>query len=72
MRETVDQLVEFYSRDDLPVLVDISPHGVVFDVKKFSETHLSFITHHSGNRRYLPYYNRLVLVKYYIEKKLTQ
>lgn len=64
----VQELIDFYNRKDLPKSVNISPHGTVNDVKKFAETHLLFITKHSGNPRYLPYYNRLVLVKSTIEK----
>lgn len=63
----VQELIDFYNRKDLPKSVAISPHEVVVDVKQFAEVHLSFITNHSGNPRYLPYYERLVAVKNKIE-----
>ena len=34
--------------------------GTITDVKKFIELNISYLKSQSGNRRYLPYYDRLL------------
>jgi hypothetical protein len=41
--------------------------GLVVDPKSFIENHLSFLKCNPGNRRYLPYYNRLL--EFYTKNK---
>ena len=35
-------------------------HGKITDPKKFIELNISYLKYQSGNRRYLPYYERLL------------
>ena len=35
-------------------------HGKITDPKKFIELNISYLKANSGNRRYLPYYERLL------------
>ena len=35
-------------------------HGTITDPKKFIELNISYLKSQSGNRRYLPYYERLL------------
>lgn len=71
VKKPVQDLIEFFDRDDLPESVDISPHGFIFNLKKFLDSHISCVTSRSGNKLYRPYYDRLVLVKSILEKKFS-
>jgi len=38
----------------------------VSDVPKFIDTHISFLERNSGNKTFMPYYNRLIKLLLYL------
>lgn len=51
--------------------INISGCETIVDVEAFVDSHLSFLENNSGNRAYMPYYNRLVKL-YELWKQSTQ
>jgi len=57
--------IEAYLKDaELPEYIQLSNAERVTDVRKFVNSHIGTLRANSGNRTFLPYYNRLLaLVK---------
>lgn len=68
MSKNIDDLEKFFKGIDLPDNIDIAPHGVIFGTKEFIEKQIYLLRKQSGNKAYLPYYNRLLFLKEKLEK----
>jgi len=56
----LSEIEEYLSKKDLNAPVRIDKCSVVENPKKMIKSHLSFLKHNSGNKAYMPYYNRLL------------
>jgi len=53
--------IEAYLKDaELPEYIQITDAEKVTDVRLFIDNHIAILRANSGNRTYLPYYNRLL------------
>ena len=53
--------IEAYLKDaELPEYIQITDAEKVTDVRLFIDNHIAMLRANSGNRTYLPYYNRLL------------
>ena len=68
MNKNVKELIDFFESVDLPEEVDMKPHGVIKDVHKYLDSHISIVIKQSGNKAYLPYYERLIRLKEKLSK----
>ena len=60
-------LEQWYKQASLPAEIRLNHSHYINDVEKFVYTHLSILKANSGNKRYRPYYNRLMELKAVLE-----
>ena len=56
------EVKDFLEGSELPKSVRLEPAEVCFDVPKLVRNHLSALENNSGNRTFLPYYQRLMKI----------
>lgn len=67
---TLTIIKEFFDNYDyLTNEVTINKAEKITDLKKFVEVNISYLEHNTGNKRFLPYYNRLLFVYKELSKK---
>ena len=60
---TLTDLEIFFKSIELPTSIELQKGIIIIDVSKFVKCHLSFLKANTGKRVFIPYYNRLVVVK---------
>lgn len=61
---------EFFDNYDYLINeVKINKSEKITDLKKFVEVNISYLENNTGNKRFLPYYNRLLFVYKELSKK---
>jgi hypothetical protein len=58
----LDQIKKILKTVDIPKDLDISPYGHIFDLPRFIDSHISVLEANPGNKAFMPYYQRLMLV----------
>lgn len=66
---TLNHLENFFNKVELPPEVWLSESEHITDVKKMIDSHLKILKANSGNRSYLPYFDRLVRLRAKLEAK---
>ena len=61
------ELEEWFNNQDLPQTASIKIWKI-HDVRKFIVGHITTLKYNPGNATYLPYYERLMELKAYLEK----
>lgn len=64
---TILELETYFNSVELPKEMRVSNFEYIHDVKKFVESHLSYLKHNPGNKLFEPYYNRLIELKNKLE-----
>lgn len=64
---TLKDLKEFFASVELPTEMRLSDYEYITDVQMFVASHINFLEHNSGNKRFMPYYKRLVKLKEKLE-----
>ena len=60
----LEQIEAYLNSVTLPEYITVKDGEKIMDVRKFVDSHISTLRANSGNRTFLPYYNRLLaLVK---------
>ncbi len=67
LSEVKKRLAPFRNYDDK---IKISPEATVTSVSKMIDNHVSILEANSGNKRYLPYYERLLMLLKVLESGL--
>jgi hypothetical protein len=67
----IKELEEFFATAQLPATFRLDTCSVVTDMKLFIESHLDMIRGHEGQKGYLPYYERLLSLKNFIENEMN-
>ena len=67
LSEVKKRLARFRNYDDK---IKISPEATVTNVSKMIENHVSILEANSGNKSYLPYYERLLMLLKVLESGL--
>ena len=67
LSEAKKRLAPFRNYDDK---IKISPEATVTSVSKMIDNHVSILEANSGNRSYLPYYERLLILLKVLESGL--
>lgn len=71
-RPKIQEIEEFFKTVDFdspwPQTFDIDRCGKVFDLKKFVNSHIATLKTNSKNKRFEPYYERLLKVYLYFKK----
>jgi hypothetical protein len=57
----LDQLEMELKKIEIPKSIKIKSDLNIIDCKKFIDSHLTILKANSGNKRFIPYYNRLIL-----------
>jgi hypothetical protein len=57
---TLDKIEEYLKDATLPEYVQLTGAEKIVDVRKFVDNHIAILRANSGNKTYLPYYNRLL------------
>lgn len=65
----LNYLEEFFQNAELPETLDLGMHGKILNVEKFIYSHIYTLRNYSGNKRYMPFYNRLLNVYEIIKEK---
>ena len=68
---TIDELEEYFKSAELPEEIYLSSAEKITDVRKFIEGHLRTLRSNSGQKVYLPYYERLRKVKELNERRVS-
>lgn len=63
-RPTIDELEEFFATAEIKWLSDCER---IKAANKFIKSHLEYLKSNSGNKAYMPYYDRLVKIKKILE-----
>jgi hypothetical protein len=58
----LDQLEKELKKIELPKSIKIKSDLNIIDCQKFVDSHLTILKANSGNKRFIPYYNRLLLL----------
>ena len=61
------ELEKWFNEQELPQTAIISK-WMIHNVRLFVLGHITTLKHNSGNKTYLPYYERLLELKSYLEK----
>jgi hypothetical protein len=56
------ELEEFFHDRELPETLDLNQYGKVLNIRKFIDSHIATLKNYSGNKRFMPFYNRLLEV----------
>lgn len=56
----LSELEEKLNEVDLPGQVQLTPHELIFNPRKFIDTHIKTLKGQTGNKTFMPYYNRLL------------
>lgn len=59
---TLPAIKKFFQENKVPDSMDLTPHGHIFNLPKFVESHLSILEKNMGNERFRPYYDRVITV----------
>lgn len=65
----IEELETFFNSIELVNGIRID-FGYIHNTKLFVETHISMLKGNKGNRRYLPYYDRLKSLHDFLNKKM--
>jgi hypothetical protein len=66
----LNELEDFFKNAEMPETpIQLDKCTRVLDAKNFIESHFIVLKAHSGNRTFLPYYNRLIKLKEIIENE---
>jgi hypothetical protein len=57
----LDQLEMELKKIEIPKSIKIKSDLNIIDCQKFIDSHLTILKANSGNKRFIPYYNRLIL-----------
>lgn len=57
----LEQLEKELSKFEIPDKLIVKKDFNIIDCKKFLDSHLTILKANSGNKRFIPYYNRLIL-----------
>lgn len=60
---TLDDLEQWFKDNPPPKEVRLNRYSVITDTDKFIKSHISVLRAHSGNKGYMPYYERLIQLK---------
>ena len=63
------ELELFFNNTELPNEIVLNQSTIIKDVPKFIKSHFEVLKNNSGNKAYMPYWNRLVQVKKILETK---
>ena len=66
------QLEEYFKSIELPKEIRLNRWTYVTDVPKFVYSNISYLKAHSGNMRFMPYYNQLIELKKILDERDTQ
>jgi len=58
----LDQLEIELRKIEIPKSIKIKSDLNIIDCQKFVDSHLTILKANSGNKRFIPYYNRLILL----------
>jgi len=58
----LSELETFFKTAKIPYKVVINKGTVINDVKKSVDSHINILKENAGNRVYLPYYDRLMII----------
>lgn len=72
MQPSITEIESFFKTFDFdetpfPYNYRLSCNGLVFDLKKFVESHLEYLKNNKGRKIYLPYYKRLQEIYVYLK-----
>ena len=59
---TLTDLEAYFSTAELPQSLQLTPQEHITDLRKCVDGHISMLKCRSGNKTFLPYYNRLVKI----------
>lgn len=60
----MQELIDFFNNTTITEKeVRLNQCETITDIPKFIETHIAYLKNNSGNKIYLPYYNRLCQLK---------
>ncbi len=59
---TFEAIKKVIAESEIPQSMDLSPHGHIFDLPKFIESHMAYLEGNSGNNAFRPYFDRLRMV----------
>lgn len=64
---TLSELEKYFSEANLPEEpIQLDKHTKITNVRKFVDSHLEVLRGNSGNKTFMPYYNRLMKLKNFI------
>jgi hypothetical protein len=63
MKETIETLKAFFESQDQNLCFSLTPIEKVLNLGYFWNTHYKFLKANTGNKTYLPYWNRLIKAK---------
>ena len=56
----IEEIETYFASIELPQSIHLKAGETIVDVPKFVDSHLKTLKCNSGNRRFLPHYNRLM------------
>jgi len=61
--KSIKEIEDYFNNQDFSNKpVSIKESEVINDIELFVKTHIQYLKHNKGNKRFLPYYNRLLLL----------
>ena len=63
----INELEVWFNNTNLPSEIILNGHTKIKNVDRMVKTHIAYLRNNSGNLNYMPYYERLLLVKELIE-----
>lgn len=55
----LEEIKDYLSNNEVPTQLELNEHTYITDSKKFIESHIATLERNTGNRTFLPYYERL-------------
>jgi hypothetical protein len=67
----LEQIEDYLNSVKLPEYITVKQGEKIVDVRGFVDSHIATLKANSGNRTFLPYYNRLLALVRISERKLA-
>lgn len=67
----IESMKTYFDSVKLPKQVQLMPYLLIADTKYFIESHLKVVTQNNGKKTFLPYYYRLLKLKYLLQKTIV-
>jgi len=65
----LDDLEEYFKNVELPKEFQLYPYMKILNCRNFVDSHIFSLRNNSGNKKYLPYYERLLAFRNELEKQ---